>query len=630
VSAVAGVAWPQPAPDTVVRDVYSEREDGVVAEVDGEPLLWSDLARVFVERWGSTTASGHMDQLIYTAVLRQELEQHGLVVTQADIEAELHRSMRNSMRAGSGMRGTGGDLDEYLRRVQVNTGKNRAAFERFNWGYAAQSKLVDERWPQAWRVQQFEAGLEPRFAARYQVAHILSQTLADKRTPEEARARLQRAKERLDAGEDWNQVCWEVSDDFRSVHVNTSRPETVDRYIVGKLDEFTPGSCPFGPAIGEAAQQLTEPGQVSGIIQTEYGYHLLRLISVKPKPSYDAVVDEYHGLLCGRYLREKKATARVTRHIFGESNWSLPLHEHRDLVVAEVNGEELLLSDFGRLMYLNQGPRDGRRYIQMMLEDYALWRQGRQLGVEVTAAEVEATLLAEHQSAITGGSARSDQDLQTWLVERGRTSRCSPAQYRALRHAVLFREATLTALVTPEEIARYYQENRGQFAATYHTRVVHIYHYTGDHTPEEARALATRVRQKLDGMRASLAATSPDRVGHPDAEYFKLLVDEYGELSTVKRSGGTMPPWRPGVSGLGPAFERAVLQLSPGDAGGPISINGGYAVFELMQIDPELDLEAASPQIDDLLRRTLPRALLQQAPHHIEPDLLGIPDQRPR
>jgi peptidyl-prolyl cis-trans isomerase C len=108
------------------------------------------------------------------------------------------------------------------------------------------------------------------------VRHILIKAAPPTATEEEKKAvkeKAQKVLERLKNGEDFAKVAAEVSDD----------PGTKDKG--GDLDFFPKGS--MIPAFEEAAFAL-KPGELSGVIETEYGYHIIKMEEKK-----EAVLEPY-------------------------------------------------------------------------------------------------------------------------------------------------------------------------------------------------------------------------------------------------------------------------------------------------------------------------------------------------
>lgn len=109
-------------------------------------------------------------------------------------------------------------------------------------------------------------------------SHIL---VASKgRTDDEARALAESIRQKLLAGEDFEKLAREFSDD----------PGSKKRG--GSLGDFSKGRMvkPFEDAVFA----LEKPGEISGIVKTGFGYHLIRLDGRKPGRvrSFDEVRDE--------------------------------------------------------------------------------------------------------------------------------------------------------------------------------------------------------------------------------------------------------------------------------------------------------------------------------------------------
>lgn len=104
---------------------------------------------------------------------------------------------------------------------------------------------------------------------KIQVAHILVRVSpsADKTGQKAAQDKIDAAYNRLQKGESFETVCWEVSDDVTSRSNGGLLPVFgVDRQV---------------PAFEQAAYALAKPGDISKPVQTNYGWHIIKLIDRK-------------------------------------------------------------------------------------------------------------------------------------------------------------------------------------------------------------------------------------------------------------------------------------------------------------------------------------------------------------
>ena len=101
--------------------------------------------------------------------------------------------------------------------------------------------------------------------------------IALSRTEEEAKAEAQAVLDRLNGGEDFDTVMNEKSED-------SGLAGNPDGYI------FTEGD--MMPAFYEAAKALGE-GETSGLVQTDYGYHIIKRIPV----DYDGELENYRSAI---------------------------------------------------------------------------------------------------------------------------------------------------------------------------------------------------------------------------------------------------------------------------------------------------------------------------------------------
>src|SRR4030042_2091786 len=113
---------------------------------------------------------------------------------------------------------------------------------------------------------------------KIRVKHILIKVAASA-SDEEKKKASQKAEEvliKIKGGEDFSKLASEISDD----------PGTKEKG--GGLDFFSKGT--MVPAFEEAAFSL-KPGEISGIIETEYGYHIIKMEEKK-----EALLEPYENI----------------------------------------------------------------------------------------------------------------------------------------------------------------------------------------------------------------------------------------------------------------------------------------------------------------------------------------------
>jgi len=141
-------------------------------------------------------------------------------------------------------------------------------------------KVDEQALRQAYEQRKSEA---PR-----RIAHIMV-SFGDKRTRKEAKARLEKVRQRLDQGESFTKLAAEYSDD----------KTTADKG--GKLGVISRGI--FGQAFEDAAFSL-KPGQVSDIVATDNGLHLLKATGIDI-PDFNAMRDSLRQKLAMQKAEER-------------------------------------------------------------------------------------------------------------------------------------------------------------------------------------------------------------------------------------------------------------------------------------------------------------------------------------
>lgn len=141
-----------------------------------------------------------------------------------------------------------------------------------------------------------------------QVRHILVST--SNRTEEQARKRAEEILQKVRSGGDFAQLARQFSDDPGSKAQGGALPPSMRSQI----------DLMFVPEFAQALNKL-QPGQTSDLVKTDYGFHIIRLDSVKPNVPADfdkkkeeyqkQYVDSQRAAKWGQYLAQLRRTAKI-------------------------------------------------------------------------------------------------------------------------------------------------------------------------------------------------------------------------------------------------------------------------------------------------------------------------------
>lgn len=147
---------------------------------------------------------------------------------------------------------------------------------------------------------------------RRRASHVLVE-VTDDRSDEEAKARITEAKSKLDAGEAFDSVAKQYSDDTASANAG------------GDLDFAGRGL--YDPVFEDALFGLKQEGDISPVIKSEFGYHIIKLTGVETPPiaSYDEKKAELIAAVKQHHARVKldEATDDISRKAFESGDLQL-------------------------------------------------------------------------------------------------------------------------------------------------------------------------------------------------------------------------------------------------------------------------------------------------------------------
>jgi len=268
----------------------------------GEPVTESQL---------SDMKEKTLENLINRELLYQESQKKGIQVDEAAIDEQ--------MKALKERFATEAEFKDVLTKMNQSEASMKSQFRR---GMAIQ-QFIDKEIARKVTVSDKEVrayyGKHPdlfKQPEQVRASHILIQVdpKAEESRKAEARTKIEKIQEKLHKGEDFSTLAKEFSEGPSSTRG-------------GDLGYFTRGRLvkPF-----EGAAFALKPGQVSGIVKTNFGYHLIKVMDKKPATviAYEDINDRLEQYLkhdkvekeVGLYVQKLKEKAKVERF--------LPKHEN--------------------------------------------------------------------------------------------------------------------------------------------------------------------------------------------------------------------------------------------------------------------------------------------------------------
>lgn len=252
------------AQDTVI--------DGIIAIVGGHMLLKSDLETQYLQyrAQGNITGSPQrvkcqiFENMLFMKLLYHQAEVDSLEVSDSQVETEMDRRMRYFIaQAGSPER-----LEEYYHKSLIEIKADmRDVIKEQMMVEQEQNKITEKVVVTPAEVKAFYRKIPkdsiPEISAEVEIGMITREPAITNVEREIAKEQLNGFKERINKGDDFATLAILYSEDPGSAKQG------------GELGMFQRGD--MRPQFEAAAFKL-KPGEVSGIIETEDGYHLIQMI----------------------------------------------------------------------------------------------------------------------------------------------------------------------------------------------------------------------------------------------------------------------------------------------------------------------------------------------------------------
>ncbi len=244
----------------VEEEVLLGPESEIVAVVNDENLTRQQLSDLLIESFGDQG----LDVLVRRTVIYQQADKLGITVSPEEVNERLNellereigalikaRGLENEKQLQKELSQMGADLDEMKETMSARLRKGMEV-ELLAEKVVGTTVTVTE--------EDLEAAYEDRYGAKIDAVQVVVNT----------RQEAEGMKEKIASGADFETLA---------------RNESIDRLSAaagGRMRPFGPNEGVFGPKVAHL-----EEGQVSDIIKTENGYHILKIQSRTEKSSKD-------------------------------------------------------------------------------------------------------------------------------------------------------------------------------------------------------------------------------------------------------------------------------------------------------------------------------------------------------
>ena len=246
--------------------------DGIVAIVGGHVILKSDIEAQYLQFRAQGNIAGSpkrvkcqiLESMLYQKLLFHQAEVDSITVTESQVEMEMDRRMRYFIaQAGSPER-----LESYYNKTILEIKEEmRDVIREQMMVNQEQEQITQNVTVTPAEVRSFFRKLPsdsiPEIGSEVQIGIIAKQPEIDETQKEIAREQLKEFQERIKNGDDFSTLAILYSEDPGSAKQG------------GELGMFSRGDM---RAEFEAAVFQLKPGEVSDIVETEDGLHLIQMI----------------------------------------------------------------------------------------------------------------------------------------------------------------------------------------------------------------------------------------------------------------------------------------------------------------------------------------------------------------
>lgn len=257
-----------------ISQVFSQGQgtavDKIVAKVDKHIVLLSDVEAGYMQeitngkQVDESTKCEILQGLVVNKVLLAKAEIDSVIVEEKEVEGDLERRMEYYiMQFGSAEKleqAYGKSIDAWKKELRKSL-KEQMTVQRMQDEITKAIKITPNE------VKRFYSSIPqdsiPYFSTEVEVGQLVKIASVGKEQKSETKDRLQEIRDRIVAGEDFETLAKTYSDDVESAKRG------------GNLGFAKRGR--MVPQFEAAALKL-KPGEISQVIESEYGYHVIQLI----------------------------------------------------------------------------------------------------------------------------------------------------------------------------------------------------------------------------------------------------------------------------------------------------------------------------------------------------------------
>ncbi|HEY4650089.1 MAG TPA: peptidylprolyl isomerase [Pontibacter sp.] len=266
--------------------------DGIIAKIDNQIVLRSDLEFSYLQYLAQTKQKPSEElkceifkSLVQDKLLLARAEIDSVTVEETRVSGELDRRIDYLSAQVGGVERLEQYYNKSIRQLKEElrrTIKDQLVMQKMQEEIAGKVRVTPKE--VAAYFSRIPADSLPYFSSEVELAQIVKYAEVSKQQKQEARQQLEELRKRILAGEDFATLAKQYSQDVASAQAGGElgffkRKELVPEY--------------------EAAALRLQPGGISGIVESQFGFHLIQLIERKGQ--------EFNS----RHILIKPATATV-------------------------------------------------------------------------------------------------------------------------------------------------------------------------------------------------------------------------------------------------------------------------------------------------------------------------------